>query len=119
LRQQHHVGASFANDAIGLLRCPDSKVAGRDLATRCYRGRLGNDECRAAYGATTQVHEVPILREAMIFFVERDAAHRGGQDPQGAMLTAEARLVFDSRTTPGCASRPASARFVRSLTISR
>ena len=32
---------------------PDSKVGGRNAPPRFYRGRLGNDQRRAAYSATT------------------------------------------------------------------
>jgi hypothetical protein len=45
---------------------PDSKVGGRDAAARFYRRRLGHDHRGTADSATTQVHEVPIVCEAIL-----------------------------------------------------
>ena len=45
---------------------PDSQVGGRDAPPRLYRGRLGNDQRRAAHSAATQVHEMPVVCETVL-----------------------------------------------------
>ncbi len=42
------------------------------------RGRLGEDECRAAYGATPQMHDVPVVRKPVFAGI---LAHRRDDDP--------------------------------------
>jgi hypothetical protein len=56
---------------------PDSKVARGDAATRFHRGCLNHNQSRAAYSAATQVHQMPVAREAI---VARILAHRRDGD---------------------------------------
>ena len=57
---------------------PDARVPGRDPAVAHDRGRLGEDECRAADRAAPEVDEVPVVRHPLLGGV---LAHRRDHDP--------------------------------------
>jgi len=65
-----------------MLVLPDPDVARGNAPPRFNRGRLHKDQPRTAYGAATQVHQMPIVCEAIVTGV---LAHRrdGGAIAEG------------------------------------
>ena len=58
---------------LDVLVLPDAGIVRGDTPRGFHRGRFGEDECGAADGAATQMHQVPIVEEAVLAGV---LAHR-------------------------------------------
>ena len=51
---------------LALLVGPEAEIGGGDPAGRRHGGRLDNHQARPADGAASGVHEVPVVREAVL-----------------------------------------------------